>query len=88
MPIMPKATAAAKPTHSGISFSPALLPFLLISSPKIRFLSMSWETLGMSDRVSAHASTPEESRIEAVMIYIWERARREERSARAVVRVN
>lgn len=88
MPIIPNATAAAKPTHSGISFSPALLPFLLISSPKILFLSMNWETLGMRERVSAHASTAEERRMEAMMIYIWERARREERSARAVVRVN
>lgn len=42
-----KATAQAKPIHSGIYFSPCSLPFLLISNPNTLALSMYWQSLGM-----------------------------------------
>jgi hypothetical protein len=53
-----KAIAAAKPIHYGIYFYPPLLPFLLISSPKIFFFSINYETLGMSIWVSLQLLAP------------------------------
>ena len=47
-----KTTAADNPILSGIFFYPALLPFLLISRPKMFLLSMRCLKVGMRALVS------------------------------------
>jgi hypothetical protein len=88
IPMTVNATAAEKPTHSGISFSPYLLPFLLISSPKIRFLCMKRDTFGMSAPVNIQPQTPEARISKAMVSSIWVRASIVETTARDVVSVN
>jgi hypothetical protein len=39
--------AEVKPTHSGTFFSPALLPFLLISYPNLFIFNMNYIILGI-----------------------------------------
>lgn len=58
MATMQKATADENPMHSGMGFSPASLPFLLISNPKICFASMNCLTFGMRDLVMYQLTIP------------------------------
>jgi len=68
-PITEKAMAAAKPTHYGIYFYPPLLPFLLISNPKIFFFSINYDTFGTSRLVSFQLLTAKTANTNAVLIW-------------------
>ena len=70
--ITEKAIAPANPTHYGIYFYPPLLPFLLISNPKILFFSINYDTLGMSISVIFQLPTPKRANPTAVCNWNWE----------------
>lgn len=63
-----KATAAAKPRHSGIFFYPASVPSLLMSSPNMFLRSMYSRTRGMSACVVAAVAAAVAARRARVVI--------------------
>ena len=88
MPIMMKATAAERPTHSGIYFSPPLLPFLFMSMPNIRFFSMKWLILGIRMLVAIQLHPPPRRIGRLTFGSIWTRMGKVPRAATPRVSLN
>lgn len=87
IPTIQKETAAANPIHSGISFYPALVPFLLRSNPWIFFLDINYATFGIRDLVRYHDARAATEKRLSFYRDNWERATIDERIAVAVVNV-
>ena len=83
--IIQNETAAANPTHYGISFYPYLLPFLLISRPYILLLFINYDIFGMRLLVNNQLITPNIAMGMVPFISSWKIANSDDSIAKVVV---